>query len=501
MAFLTKAANRGSIATGYEIDNSLKFEADNTEYLNRVIASGGNRKTWTISAWVKRTEISDASHGGGHTIFAVNVSGNEGCLVRFNTGTTAATLDTIQIDIGAGGTLYRSHTSQRFRDTSAWYHIVLAVDTTQSTATDRFKLYVNGELVTSYYSRNNPAQNFDTSNNQADNSCTQHIGAYTVSGTAYGKFCGYIAEAHHIDGSQLAATDFGEFDEDSGIWKPKAYEGTYGTNGFYLDFESSGSLGADSSGNGNDFTLNNITAADQATDTPTNNFCTLFPPPDAVTGTEPSIKEGGTTMFGGSSSTQNAFGTMGVRSGKWYFESTITNSGGVGTENHNFGVIDPEQITYVMTSGRDIGASPAGWACSSNSVPRNNNAAASGANATGALNENEIMGVAIDMDNGKIWWHRQGTWTSISSTAGDPANGTTPAFSNLLTATDNFVIPAGGFYHNNGNQTRAMNFGGYAQAVFTAVGTYTDANGHGSFSYQPPSGYYALCTKNLAEYG
>jgi len=501
MAFLTKAANRGSIATGYEIDNSLKFEADNTEYLNRVIASGGNRKTWTISAWVKRTEISDASHGGGHTIFAVNVSGNEGCLVRFNTGTTAATLDTIQIDIGAGGTLYRSHTSQRFRDTSAWYHIVLAVDTTQSTATDRFKLYVNGELVTSYYSRNNPAQNFDTSNNQADNSCTQHIGAYTVSGTAYGKFCGYIAEAHHIDGSQLAATDFGEFDEDSGIWKPKAYEGTYGTNGFYLDFESSGSLGADSSGNGNDFTLNNITAADQATDTPTNNFCTLFPPPDAVTGTEPSIKEGGTTMFGGTSGTQNAFGTMGVRSGKWYFESTITNSGGVGTENHNFGVIDPEQITYVMTSGRDIGASPAGWACSSNSVPRNNNAAASGANATGALNENEIMGVAIDMDNGKIWWHRQGTWTSISSTAGDPANGTTPAFSNLLTATDNFVIPAGGFYHNNGNQTRAMNFGGYAQAVFTTVGTYADANGYGSFAYQPPSGYYALCSKNLARFG
>ena len=91
----------------------------------------------------------------------------------------------------------RQQTAMKFRDTSAWYHIVLAVDTTQSTATDRFKLYVNGELVTSYYSRNNPAQNFDTSNNQADNSCTQHIGAYTVSGTAYGKFCGYIAEVQN----------------------------------------------------------------------------------------------------------------------------------------------------------------------------------------------------------------------------------------------------------------------------------------------------------------
>ena len=496
MAFLTEAANRGSIATGYEIDNSLKFEEDNTELLWKTFSGEGTGtgKTFTISGWVKRTEL------GGIDIFMgvgrdVGGDANDGA-IRFNS-------DQFQF-VNFASNAYNVRTNAVFRDTSAWYHIMVAVDTTQGTDSNRVKLYVNGEQQTSLTGTAYPTQNYQFKWGRAE----EHmIGARPDSDATAGEpqanqlWSGYMADVYFVDGLQLAPTDFGEYDEDTGIWKPKAYTGSYGTNGFYLDFESSGSLGADSSGNGNNFTLNNITAADQATDTPTNNFCTLFPPPAAVTGTAPSIKEGGTTMFGGVSNTQNAFGTMGARSGKWYFESTITNSGGVGTENHNFGVIDPEQITYVMTSGRDIGASPAGWACSSNSSPRNNNAAASGANATGALNENEIMGVAIDMDNGKIWWHRQGTWTSISSTAGDPANGTTPAFSNLLTATDNFVIPAGGFYHNDGNQTRAMNFGGYAQAVFTTVGTYTDANGYGSFAYQPPTGFYALCTKNLAEFG
>jgi len=493
METLQRTANRGSISTGYDIDNSCKFEDDNDEWLYRTNASGTNRKTWTVSWWFKQTELRSAN-GAATEHWQGGVYGE-----ATRAGIFAD--DRIWIDIGGGdgnaGTLFRSLSTQKIRDTSAWYHIVIACDSTQSTEADRLKVWLNGVEVTAWDQKQYPTLNYQ--------SALQGTGGVQMKwGSAdatYHGYSGYLAECHYLDGVTKVQTDFGEFDDDSGIWKPKEYTGTYGTNGTYLDFADASDLGDDESGNGNDYTENNITAADQATDTPTNNFCTLFPPPAAVTGTAPSIKEGGTTMFGGVSSSQNAFGTMGVRSGKWYFESTITDDGGVATSNHNFGVIDPEQITYVMTSGRDIGASPAGWACSSNSLPRNNNAAASGANATGALNENEIMGVAIDMDNGKIWWHRQGTWTSISSTAGDPANGTTPAFSNLLTATDNFVIPAGGYYVNDGNQARAMNFGGYAQAVFTAVGTYADANGYGSFAYQPPSGYYALCTKNLAEYG
>jgi len=476
MEVLQRTANRGSIATGgYDIDNSLKFEPDNSEILKRTYGSGGTVQKWTFSTWIKRTELV------GCRLFGLKTNGN--VFLQLSG-------DKLRWYVNGND----QYTEAVYRDTSAWYHIILQFDSAQATASNRTKIYVNGvqqTLTGSYVGQNTSA---------IINSAVIHgLGGREDNNTEI--FAGYMAETYFIDNQALEPSDFGEYDSDSGIWKPKEYEGTYGTTGWYLDFEDNTSAGKDTSGNNNNFSDTNLNAADHATDTPTNNFCTLFPPPDAVTGTEPSIKEGGTTMFGGVSNTQNAFGTMGVRSGKWYFESTITNSGGVTTNNHNFGVIDPEQITYVMTSGRDIGASPAGWACASDSLPRNNNASASGANATGSLAENEIMGVAIDMDNGKIWWHRQGTWTSISSTVGNPANGTTPAFSNLLTATDNFVIPAGGLYHNNGNQARAMNFGGYAQAVFTAVGTYTDANGYGSFAYQPPSGYYALCTKNLAEYG
>ena len=477
-------ANRGSISTGgYEIDNSCKFEADNSEQLYRTPSSDGNMKTWTYSVWFKRTEL-----GTGMTLISA-----------LDTYMYFETDDTAWLNIRSASTNFFMATNRKFRDTSAWYHAVIVCDLTDGTAADRLKLYINGVRETSF--SNNTYENADSDDNTGMHKATVHrIGQYSGYGN---KFCGYMAEINSIDGQALAPTEFGEFDENSGIWKPKEYTGSYGTNGFYLDFADAADLGDDESGNGNDWTEGGITSADQATDTPTNNFCTLLgQQQDSVTGTEPSIKEGGTTMFGGATSSQNAVGTMGVRSGKWYFESTITNSGGVSTENHNFGVVAADQITALSTGGgNDLGYVSGGWACASNSSPRNNNAAASGANATSALAVDKIMGCAVDMDNGKIWWHNEGTWHSLNSTVGNPANGTTPAFSNLLTATDEHLLPAGGFYINDNNQVRVMNFGGYAQAVFTAVGTYADANGYGSFAYQPPSGFYAICTKNLAEYG
>ena len=489
MEVLQRTANRGSVSTGpYQIDNSVKMEADNTEYLNRVIASGGNRKTWTISAWVKRTEISDASHGGGHTIFAVNVSGNEGCLLRFNTGTTAATLDTIQIDIGAGSTLSRSHTSQVFRDTSAWYHIVLAVDTTQSTDTDRFKLYVNGELVTSYYSRNNPAQDFDTSNNQAANSCTQHIGAYTSGGTSYGKFCGYIAEVNHVDGTALAPTAFGEVDDDTGIWIPIKASPTYGTNGFFLDFADSGNLGDDESGNGLDFTEVNIAAADQATDTPTNNFCIINPlftyPSSQV------ISQGGTKVARSSGSGLNKtfLGTIPVNGGKWYaeFEPIESNS------NYVPGVVDTTDASTVTLDGNHIGNSTGipksiGYYSATGGVLAGSNAANGAWGDT--FTADDIIGVALDMDNRKVYFSKNGTFQNSS----DPTNGTNAI--TLTNTTDPYLF--GFTYDTSGNMY--CNFGGYT--VSSLSSSASDENGYGSFEYAPPSGYLALCTKNLATTG
>ena len=481
MEVLQRTANRGSISTGYDVDNSVKLEADNTEYLNRVIASGGNRKTWTISAWVKRTEISDASHGGGHTIFGVNVSGNEGTIVRFNTGTTAATLDTIQIDIGAGGTLSRSHTSQVFRDTSAWYHIVLAVDTTQSTATDRFKLYVNGELVTSYYSRNNPAQNFDTSNNQADNSCTQHIGAYTVSGTAYGKFCGYIAEVNHVDGAALAPTAFGEVDSDSGIWKPKAASPTYGTNGFFLDFADSGNLGDDESGNGLDFTEVNIAAADQATDTPTNNFCTF----NAVnmSGSSAKLAEGATFTASTANGAFTTYGTMAPSSGKWWWEGKIQvfESGStyacIGATTNLAGL---PSVSAQLSGGHVIKlAKNQKWVLNS-----------TGYTYGATYADADIINVGLDLDNRKFYTYKNGTI--------DDANGIDISSSTF----DGFGsqwMPLVITYGSGGASSYEINFGGYR--TYGIGSPQSDGNGYGTFEYAPPSGYYALCTKNLAEFG
>ena len=194
-------------------------------------------------------------------------------LVGAETGSIYITpTDELICDVGQGGTRNRQQTAMKFRDTSAWYHIVWRVDTTQGTAADRHRLYVNGVLQEWTTIDGYPDQNFESNWN---NNYPIYIGCYSTYNN-YG-FNGYMAEVHHIDGSQLAPTEFGEFDDDSGIWKPKAYTGSYGAQGFYLPFDDSSNLGTNAKGNDVNFTLQNIAAADQATDTPTNNFCTWMP--------------------------------------------------------------------------------------------------------------------------------------------------------------------------------------------------------------------------------
>ena len=291
--------------TGYDIDNSLKFEADNSEYMVRTMTSTGNRKTFTLSVWLKRTELkAGAADAFGHTFF-LGGNGGSGAAVQLRFSTSTTNPDSLEFRIEGGSANY---TNRVFRDTSAWYHIVFAVDTTQATDSNRIKLYVNGVQETSFAAISYPSQNTDTQNNFSQSSTYgQEIGAYNSAGTFYGKFCGYLAEYNHVDGQQLAPTEFGEFDSDSGIWKPKEYTGTYGTNGFYLDFEDSSSLGTDDSGNSNNFTLTNITAADQATDTPTNNFCTFNPL--IATSNAPTINEGAMHVTGGGGTWNNAYGS------------------------------------------------------------------------------------------------------------------------------------------------------------------------------------------------
>jgi len=467
METLQRTANRGSISTGYDIDNSLKLEADNTEYLYKTNNVGTNRKTFTVSMWFKRTELADdyMQLWQGGTF-------GEATRLGFYGGTPK---EAIWVDISGGtgnaGTQYRSYSNQVLRDTSAWYHIVLAVDTTQATEANRFRLWLNGEEVTSWSQRQYPAQDYQCA---LEAGIDMNWGAYNAT---YYKMSGYIAECHYLDGVTAVQTDFGEYDEDSGIWKPKAYAGSYGGNGCYLNFDDSASLGADSSGNGNNFTLNNITSADQATDTPTNNFCTWNPL--WAYQYQPTIKEGATVAAYGDSTDENAKATIGLTNGKWYWEAKP--SGTIGSQFIGISTDGDSNISsgQGLTQNYQMTIEPQGRYYSyAGSLSE------SAAGQFTALTTSDTLGIALDMD-------------SATQTIKYYANGSLILTRDLISEMQGrTVFP---FLQNYESRTFNINFGGYT--INTISSAETDENGYGTFEHAPPTGYYAICTKNLAEYG
>ena len=491
MAFLTKAANRGSIATGYEIDNSCSFyDSDRTTtgtganaHLDFTPSSTSNRKTGTFSSWVKRTYLDDIG-----VLFS---SGTNQQHLRFNSNGV--------INIRDYNESTSLTTNAVFRDTSAWYHFVMAIDTTQSTASNRIKLYVNGDQITSFASAVYPTQNQDWNFNYS--SSQMFIGARrwpTGGSNIIQGLDAYVAETNWIDGQQLTPSDFGEYDEDSSIWKPKKYTGSYGTNGFYLDFESSGSLGADSSGNSNNFTLNNITSADQATDTPTNNFA-HWNPLMAYDGNEgrSEITEGGTTLKnsntgnGSSNGWYGGAGTIPVTSGKWYWEYQPF-AGTFGY--HGVGIMGADFISDDVDDIRDYcpnlylrnGATPTIY----QHLQSGNNTAYK-TMTSWTSNSSDIFAIALNMDDEEITFYRNGTAITENGTSN-----TTFSISSVIAQSSPIIF----HYQSYANGTGIyFNFGGYTEMSISSAAS--DANGYGTFEYAPPSGYYALCTKNLAEYG
>jgi hypothetical protein len=241
----------GLLATGavggYEIERSLRFNSADSAYLSRTPASVGNRKTWTWAGWVKR------SAAGEQMIFYRYLSAGNGAGLNFESN------DTLQlVDFTSSIPTFRLNTSAVFRDYSAWYHIVAAVDTANATSSSRVKLYINGLEITAFATATYPSQNFEGYINQA---ALHTIGRRDYS-PSYAHYSGYLADIHFIDGQALDPTSFGEFDE-NGIWQPVEYTGEYGTNGFHLPFSdnsSASALGTDTSGNENDWTVNNIIA-------------------------------------------------------------------------------------------------------------------------------------------------------------------------------------------------------------------------------------------------
>ena len=478
-----------SAVGGYDIANSLKFEIDNSEYLGKTFSSAGNRKAWTWSSWVKRTELNSSTTY--QLLFSAG-TGNPPRDVFFFDDDTDDTL----CFFSNGGLLSSPtlgfRTNAVFRDTSAWYHIVLVLDTANSTAADRLKLYVNGVSQT-FSTYNAPTQNADSLINSNTDHAIGRDSSFAALGFDAQYFSGYMAETHFVDGTALAPTDFGEFDEDSGIWKPKAYTGSYGSNGFYLDYADALDLGDDESGNGNDWTEVNITAADQAQDTPTNNFAIynqLIPKDEFI------IYQGGTrTQKTTATRWRTAASTLAVANGKWYAEFQNSLYSATGT-NRIVGVAPASIFTESSSS--------TGGYLGGNSTETTDSIGFYSINGRYYINGNsfvwgntwtadEIIGVALDMDNGYVYFSINGTWQN----SGDPTSGSSGTGGIALQLSDEAHYIAGSIY--NSNAQLEVNYGGFT--VMSIASGNADANGYGNFEYVPPSGYYALCTKNLAEFG
>jgi hypothetical protein len=458
-------ANSASAAGGYAVDNSLRFNDGSEDSLTITPASASNRRTWTWSGWIKRGNL-----GITQIIFS---GGSANTWIRFND------TDKLEFNIQDNdeSTII---TTQLFRDVSAWYHIVVAIDTTQGTDTNRIKFYVNGNQVTSFSTSVYVSQNYEAGIN---NTGAHYIGRLNYAATQW--FDGYMAECVLIDGQQLDPTSFGEFDEDSGIWKPIDVSGlTFGTNGFYLDFEDSSALGDDTSGNGNDFTVNNLTAIDQTTDTPTNNFATYNPLINNSSGV-PTMSNGNLTLvtnaceFGSVSS-------IGVSQGKWYCELKW-DSGSYG----HIGITgDP--ITLSVSGSPYAGSTADSWGWNYGGTIQNNG----GTIATySSFATSDILGIALDLTNNKLYFSKNGTWeNSADPSAG--SNGISITASNSVAEGNYFIFIGNGA--TAANATISANFG---NAPYTISSGNTDGNGYGNFEYAVPSGYYSLNTKNLAEYG
>jgi hypothetical protein len=299
---------------------------------------------------------------------------------------------------------------------------------------------------------------------------------------------GYLAEIVLVDGTTLAPEDnIGEFDEDSGIWKPIDVSGlTFGNNGFYLDFEASDNLGNDANG-GTDFTETNLAATDQSTDTCTNNFATFNPL--NVLGSNIAYSENNLTITPGTSDYKTCISSIAVDSGKWYAEFKAV-SGHNGSTDVSVGIVGADN--YVASTGsKAMSAYLSSFSYGSGGLVKKYNNSTIRTDAT--YTDDDIIGIAVDMDNLKLYWSKNGTYNN----SGDPTSGATGTGAVAITPAQLYYI-AVATISSGGVKVFSANFG---SPPYSESGGNSDADGHGNFLTAPPSGYFALCTKNLAEYG
>ena len=457
--------------TGFDVANSCRFNIGSSDHLTRSLGgspTSTRKATW--SYWVKRSTLTSSA---SEIIYSNEVADdNNRGYIQFEDNDSFRMVDSVSST--------QLKTNRLFRDVGAFYHICFAIDTTQGTAANRIKLYVNGVQETSFATASYPSQNDDLKILTGGQTNKQHISK--IHGGA-GYFGGYLSEFVFIDGLQLAPDQFGEFDEDSGIWKPINVSGlTFGNNGFYLDFEDSSALGNDKAGS-NNFTVNNLTAIDQSTDTCTNNFATFNPLDNYYPAS--TFSEGNLKIVTSSNETYNT-STIGVSSGKWYFEVEwdATSSG-----TSVVGIVDsPSSATSASLHKQSKG-----WGYRDGGDVKNNDSAVSG--SWSSYTTGDIIGIALDLDNNRLFFSKNGSFQN----SGDPTSST-----GAITITAPSSLTTGNYFfaigdYNSGTTTLLANFGGTQS--FTVSSGNADGNGYGNFEYAVPSGYYSLNTKNLGEFG
>jgi len=432
------------------------------------------RKTLTFSAWIKRSGLGSTQY----LLTGINSS--------YYTTIYFTSSDNLSVYSYEGGTTRCNVTTTAvYRDTNAWYHIVVAIDTTQATANDRVKFYVNGVQETSItYSTNFP-QNYNTYYGMT--SGTDGYPTYLSSDSSSNFFNGLMADVYLVGGTAYTASTFGQTDAASGIWKPITSPSiSWGTGvggNVNLKFANSGSLGTDSSGSSNNWTVNGT--GTQTLDTPSNVFATFNPLVKSSSATGATFSNGNTNVIS-SSGWLTAPATLGVSSGKWYWEvkcGTISGSNyiqaGVSSEN------------AVFTNAGSYHESTAYcYAYHWDGQKYVNNVASSFGTAPST---GDIIMIALDCDNGFIYAGLNGTWQN----SGDPTSGGSGTGALTTLASNQLWFPTVSAYSNTHNG----NFGnGYFGTTAVASGN-ADGAGYGIFEYAPPTGYYALCTKNINTYG
>ncbi len=447
---------------------SLRFDDGSSAYLNRTPSSAGNRKTWTWSSWIKRSNL------GANSIFEAGTASNNSLGLQFDSASQS-----LQFFVYNGSSVTVDvKTTQVFRDVSAWYHIVMGFDTTQATASNRIKLYVNGSQITDLATSTYPSQNTDYNIN---NTNTHQIGRSVFGGSNH--FDGYMADVNFVDGTQLDPTSFGE--TKSGVWIPKAYTGSYGTNGFRLQFNqtgtgtpSSSTIGADTSGNANHFSSSGIVASDcDMPDSPENNFATLNP----LYATEnANFSEGNLRLDYSSGNFNSAGSTISTGSMKFYTEVYIASST-VSPAESIIGVVDADKFGWNTDNANpSTGNNGVGYRTNDGEVLNGY-----GTNGSGAtLAQGDILGIACDGINGTVAFYKNGSLQDTVSIDAGLSYNVAMADTSRFTNDVDFVVNYGQDSSFAGNETAQGN---------------TDANGIGDFYYSPPSGYLALCSANLPE--